>query len=387
MNVDKLFSGLLLFCIPIYFTQGWLFGSGSVISQILIGIWLLADFYYFVYYYHKCKISSAANTILVFWIVNLFYWIFSPKEVHSLGLSFSTFGDFKNLTTVVISYFPFAVLSNKKVLDDKYMRRFAVFFLGAAVIAFLRAQNANMANFGFIITNNTAYYFAVILPLLGVCWGDKKFWMFFFVIMVFLLLSAKRGAIICAALALLVYFPLSMKRISENKMLSRIVGSVVIMAILSIVVINMFSSNELLQSRLVDTQEGNSSARDIIYAELWEVFLHSNSLNQIFGHGMSQTVTLIGGYAHNDWLELLIGEGVFGVLLYASIIISLFNYYHKNKSRVEARYSFMFLTALICFLFRSTYSMGYMAPESALFYMAMGYAQNANNGLIYNKNK
>lgn len=382
MNIDKLFSKLLLLSIPLYFTQGWVFGSGSLVSQVLVGIWLLTNFYYLVYYFQKCEISSIAKVILVFWIVNLFYWIVSPKEVHSLGLSFNTFGDFKNLTTVVLSYFPFAVLSRIKIINDNYMRHFAILFLGAAIIAFMTKQGVNMAVFGFLITNNTAYYFAVVLPLLGVFWGDKKFWIGFIVILVFLLLCAKRGAIFCAALTLLVYFPLSMKRISTNKVLSRIIGSVVILAVLAIVVINIFSSSELLQARLVDTQEGNSSARDLIYGELWSIFTQSDFIIQIFGHGMSQTVPLIGSYAHNDWLELLTNEGVVGVILYASVFITMFNYYRKNKKRMEVRYAFMFLVAFLCLLFRSSFSMGYMAPESALFCMAMGYVQNVNNGLI-----
>lgn len=379
MNIDKLFSKLLLLSIPLYFTQGWVFGSGSLVSQVLVGIWLLANFYYLVYYFQKCEISSIAKVILVFWIVNLFYWIVSPKEVHSLGLSFNTFGDFKNLTTVLLSYFPFAALTRKDVINDRYMRRFAILFLGAAIIAFMTKQGVNMEGFGFLIANNTAYYLVAVIPLLGVFWGERKFWIGFVVILVFILLSAKRGAILCAAISLPIYFLLSMKRVSANKMLSRVFGAVLVLTILSIVVINVFSSSELLQNRMIDTQAGDSSARDILYAELWKAFLEGSLYNQLFGRGMSQTVTLIGSYAHNDWLELLIGEGLLGVSLYLVIFIRTIHFYVKDKNKMMVRYRYMYMCAFLCFFIRSCISMGYMAPESAIFWVAIGFAQNSND--------
>lgn len=376
MSLDRFISKLLLFCIPLYFTQGWLFGSGSTVSQILIGIWLMADFYYLVCFYQKPFGGSVSNAVLVFWIVNLIYWVVSPKEVRSFGLTYPTFGDFKNLTTVMLSFFPVAVLTKRGVIDDGFMRRFFVLFLGAAIVAYLTKQEANLVAFGDIVTNNTAYYFAVLLPFLGFFFGKKGFWIGYIIILVFLLLCAKRGALLLAVVSLLVYLIVSFKSSSSKNRLSRIFSISLLLALISIVAVTLYSSSDLLQSRMLDTQEGNLSERDTIYRDLWSVFFQSSFIEKIFGHGMSQTVPLIGGYAHNDWLELLTNEGVFGVSLYAAVFLSFFTCYRRYHLRtMKPQYRFLFLSALLCFLARSAFSMGYLAPESALFCIAMAYGQ------------
>lgn len=375
-NINKLFSRLLLIIIPLYFTQGWLFDSGSITSQLLVGVWLLIDFYYMFAYLLKGKRNAVSNIIIVFWIVNLVYWFFSPKVVFSLdNRSFETFGDFKNISIVIISYFPFAYFQRKGVIDLKYLRRFFVIFLFAAIAAFMMKQEALLDEFGVYKTNNTAYYFVVLLPFLGVFWGDKKFWIWFIVITIFLLICVKRGAIICGFITYIVFLIMSNKNVPKNRLLSRFVGIIIFSIIIVVIVRYMFSTSDLLQSRMLATQEGDSSGRDRIYEGLWKLFSESSAIKKLFGYGMSQTVSFIGGYAHNDWLELLINEGIFGVFLYAAIFISFLSFYRSNKKYMVMGDRFRFIVAFLCLIFRTTFSMGYLAPESALFFIAMASGQ------------
>lgn len=371
MMIDRLFSRVLLLVIPLYFTQGVLFGSGSIVSQMLIGIWLLIDFYYLIVYLYKGKRNRLLNVFVLFWIVNLLYWIYSPKVVASQGVSFATFGDFKNTTIVVLSFFPFSYFQENETINVKYLMLFSSLFLFAAISAFLTQRDALVSEYGVDRTNNTAYYFAVLLPFIGVYWRKKLFWIWYFVIIVFLLLCAKRGAIVCGVIALVVFLFLSNRDVQNSNRVWRVFGMMLILIALLIVVYYLFSSSELLQQRFQATQEGDSSQRDWIYSTLWSIFMESNIINTLFGHGMSQTVTLIGGYAHNDWLELLTNEGIVGVLLYASIYISLISYYRRNKHSIHMRGKYIFITAILCMFFRSTFSMGYLAPESAMFCVAM----------------
>lgn len=369
--MDKLSSMILLYCIPLYFTQGFFFPSGGVISQTLVLIWILIDLYYVkTYFTSKSTKSALGNVILFFWISNIVYWYFSPRMVSNAGLTFSTFGDFKNLTIVSLAYFPFLILSNRNYINIKWLEKFVFLLLGAAIIAFFVKQNYLQLEYGIDMTNNVAYYFVIILPFVG-CYTNKKIsFIFFAIIFIFLMLCAKRGAIICAFISLLIFI---LKYLKANKKVkfSRIFGILILVLVIVHISNTMLDSSELLQRRLEATREGDSSARDYIYSSLWNIFKDSPIETQIFGHGMSQTVVLIGGYAHNDWLELLTNNGIFGFLAYLSIFVTGIIKYFKSKIKETTMMHYIFLTSLLCLLARSMFSMGYLAPESALFFAGL----------------
>ena len=44
---------------------------------------------------------------------------------------------------------------------------------------------------------------------------------------------------------------------------------------------------------------------------------HANLLAFLFGNGANATITIVGKNAHNDWLEILINQGLVGGLLFA----------------------------------------------------------------------
>lgn len=375
MNIDKLFSKLLLFCIPLYFTQGQLFESGGPISQLLIGIWLIVDFYYLVLFFRDDRKTNVGIAIVVFWIIGLIYWIISPKTVSILNRSFNTFGDFKNMTVVFLSYFPFYRFSLKSIIAERWIRHFSVLLLIAAILAFFYKQSNLLYENDKLVTNNTAYYFVVILPLLGAFFGKKSFIVVLAIMIYFLLICAKRGALICASISIIVFMFLWFKNAPNSKKVYRFFVIIFFAFIIGVFVYQFYSSSELLQTRLIETQEGESSGRDFIFANIWDTHTNSSILNRLFGYGMSQTVTLIGGYAHNDWLQLLLDQGLFGVLLYAVFYIAAFKYYFKNRLGMNIQYRYIYISALLCFLTRTLFSMGYLAPESALFVVGIALGQ------------
>ena len=366
-NIDKFFSKLLLIVIPLYFTQGAFFPSGGIISQALMLIWLLIGLYY-VKEYLKSKDGKSilGNAILVFWIANIVYWYFSPRIVSNTGLSFTTFGDLKNLTVVMLTFFPFAILSKRGYISVKRLKKFLFLLLGAAIIAFFVKRNDIQNLYDLEITNNTAYYFVVVLPFIG-CYFNKKFsFVFFAIIFVFLMLCGKRGAILCAVISTIV-FAIQYLAVNKRIKFSRIVSILILILIIIYISNTIFETSELLQRKFEATREGDSSARDFYYSALWKIFQESPLITQLFGHGMSQTVALVGGYAHNDWLELLTNNGILGVIMYAIIFITSSLIYLRSRSMWDNAMSYIYLSSLLCFFARSIFSMGYLAPESALF--------------------
>ena len=82
-------------------------------------------------------------------------------------------------------------------------------------------------------------------------------------------------------------------------------------------VMNLYTSNIFFQKRFVLTMSGYSSNRDKLYSFFWHHFIEKSSIMEFFfGHGANGTIILHGQYAHNDWLEFAINQGLLGVILY-----------------------------------------------------------------------
>jgi O-antigen ligase len=74
--------------------------------------------------------------------------------------------------------------------------------------------------------------------------------------------------------------------------------------------------NDFLISRFIQAKEGNLSGRTELYSSLWMYYKNSDIKNLLFGYGFAQSIRFVGNTAHNDWLEILIGQGIMGISLY-----------------------------------------------------------------------
>lgn len=382
MKKDKFLSKLLFCVIPIYFTQGWLFESGGIISQGMILVWLLINVYYVYRYFSYDVHNKYGNALLLFIALMAFYWLLSDKTVHFLHFNYNTYGDLKNASVVCLSYFPFYTLSKNNIITPKYIKLFFVFSLVCAVAAFSLKNSLMIESFGSATTNNTAYYFVVLIPFLGVFGGKKQFFLWFGVCLVFLLLCAKRGALICAVLSFAIYYYLYLFKKGRVGIWQKI-EMVLALCLVIYLVVWMYEGSELLQNRLIDTKDKNYSNRDVIYEQIWACYKNGSIFRMAFGYGLSQTAALIESFAHNDWLELILDMGLLGVIFYARIFISSKSLYSQSISKSQNMIKFMYLSAVICWLTRTFFSMGYLAPETCFFTMAMGVAHGNSENTNY----
>lgn len=374
MNIHKALSNLFLICIPLYFTQGLFFSSGGPISQFLALIWLLCCGIYVAIYALSKERDKIANALIVLWLSFLVYWLLSPKSVSGPGFTLPTFGDLKNASLVLLSYFPARYWNKKNIISSRWTETFLILMLLAAIAAYYLKRNTIMDDFGQASTNNTAYYFVVLLPLIGAFMNERRVYVLALnaIVLLFLLYCAKRGAIFCYLISLIIFIRIVLFADRGKIKLSYLLMIALLLAIAAILVSQTFSSSELLQNRLESTKEGDSSARNFLLAGLWLVFINSSFLVQLFGHGMSQTVELIGGYAHNDWMELLTNQGIFGVFIYLVLFYYIIITYRRNRHYMRADMKYMYLSAISCYFIRTIFSMGYLAPESAFFMIALG---------------
>lgn len=76
----------------------------------------------------------------------------------------------------------------------------------------------------------------------------------------------------------------------------------------------------------VSLDSGTASLRTRAWTDIIQAYAASDLLHQLFGHGYGSTtsVTFNGLVAHNTYLEVLYSFGLFGLLLFASLVASCF---------------------------------------------------------------
>jgi O-antigen ligase len=84
------------------------------------------------------------------------------------------------------------------------------------------------------------------------------------------------------------------------------------------------------ETRILNTSQDGGSGRVDLWASTIDIFLNSSSFELIFGRGFgwySENYQMLGFGSeslHNDFLEFLIGFGIFGAILYIILIARLF---------------------------------------------------------------
>lgn len=366
--MERTISYLVLFLvIPLYTAQGWLFESGSLISQTLILFWLIINvFYTLEFLFHK-RTSSVALPVFLFLILIFFSWLFFPKVIISHGWVISTYGDLKNISLVMLSYFPFRYWGMKGYLQQRQILLFLVLMILASVEAFFLLARKFDAELLTII-NNTGYYFAMLFPVLGILFAKKINLPIIAVLMYFCIGSAKRGAILCLVVCLILYFYYSNKGSIRKNLYSKTFLFLIMSVVISALAYNLYETNAFLQNRIERTvMENDTGGREYIYSQLVDYFFNSDIISMLFGSGMDKTVEIAGNFAHQDWLELLICNGIIGIILYLAIFVSMYKYYKENRKYIDNSMSFLFLSTFCCWLLKSFFSMGYTHFFSFIF--------------------
>ena len=292
----------------------------------------------------------------------------------------------------IFAYYDFG---RRKIITDENIQYYILLFLIVTTASFIRAQNDMLLNAAMErsgreeFTNNVAYNFVHIIPLVF-CMNKRILLQYasLVYIIIFLLLGMKRGAIIVGAMCVLYFVYISYKNANKRQ-------KGYIMLLLGIAIIGIVSfagdfigSSDYFQTRVEQTLEGNTSGRDRIYQSLFEHAMYRQNIGQIlFGEGLNKTVTIAGNYAHNDWLELLINQGMLGVILYVFYFVALlFNY--KQLKRVDIVKSNVLLTSMAIMFAGSLFSMSYGSLSLSLTF-GLGYSlssiNSSSNSLLYRK--
>lgn len=364
---------ILLF--TIYYLQGILYPNGSLLSQSVLVIIALMGIPGVVRVLSKRMNVGCVKMMLLFTALITITFLVSPKVVvgrkfEAIGMV-STFGQFKTSLVFCMGFF-IGIYAGKHKIPDRAILISAIIVTVLNIIDFLYKQQL-LTDGRSGATINVAYQFIGALPLLALLFRKYKFTTLALlcVYVIFIVLGAKRGAIVCLIVAVFYSFYWFVKsfKVTPRKIVA---GLFILMALLGLG-IHQYSTNDYLQDRMDTMERKGIGGREIGYATMTNNWIKNPDITeQMFGKGTAQTVTVWGNYGHNDWLELLIDNGVLGVTIYALLFLS-FMVYTRRISRVDPYYYLAASLCLLTWFCKTCFSMGYSELYSCLSMSVLGY--------------
>lgn len=340
-------SHLYLFLLMFWMLNGVLFTSGGAFARGLLGLIISVSLYYFFYANVKYKLPvyyKALNVLLIMFTIYGLIMMLNGKQhyINNTPVSRTYY-----LVIIYLSLLPIYasyVFVRKGLLTEKTMRFCVIVFLLLTIVTFFSNQNKllqkayDMGSSVEEFTNNVGYSFVGLLPAL-VLFNKKTFFQYLCMIVCvyFIILGMKRGAILAGGVCLLWFFIVNIKKAAKWKRTAMIIVSVLVVLFGVYFFKYMMDNSYYFQERVAQTEAGDSSGRDEIYSESYQYFINENNpFLFMFGNGADATLEIRRNYAHNDWLEIAINQGVFGLLIYLIYWICFFVSWKKTKQHPQA---------------------------------------------------
>lgn len=389
MANTKFSSSLLYFILWItYSLQGVLYQSGGVVSRgllLILLIWSLCIMWRVNTSSPKLPLFFKSLNVFIF--VTTIYGvilILSGQDLYvtegHMNVKVSNIDYLKNIYMSLLPMYVFYDYTRRGKLTLQQIMFFTLGLLIVAVINFydrrteLLLEVSRIAHNSDGVTLNIGYDFLALMPLL-LLWNKKTATQYILLLttLFFVILCMKRGAIIIGVICFIYFLNSTFKYSRGNK--RALVFALSTLAVLGtiLIFINMLDSNDYFAYRIEQTLQGNSSNRDQLYSTFWNHFIsETNIIRFLFGNGANATLKVGMNFAHNDWLELAINNGLLGLCIYIWYYLSLVKDSIKAL-KVDKLYYSMIIMALMIMLFSSMFSMSYANINLAVS-LAVGYA-------------
>ena len=337
---------------------------------------------YISYYNLRNKSGKfLCHIIILFCLLTIYDWGVSPKTAMHVDGVVNTSHIMTSMVRNLMAFFVAYVTTMSRELTCRKLDKLALFLF---VLAFINY----MYDFTQLETNdkgssvNGSYalmFFYLMLCLRGF---TKRNNILLFFVFGLVILSAKRGAIICLMILVLIY--LYYRFMQGQKKTILLIPIVVV--ILSSITYYIMTHNTNFQNKMESTSAGNASGRDYMYETLFLFWLQEEPMEQIFGYKFAGSFELLERDAHNDWLELLIGEGLLGVTFYLVFFIALFHAFFMNKRYWSSHEKMIFLSGLLIWLAKSFFSQVFYAGDTIYLVITFGYLLSEANSRKQNLN-
>ena len=216
-------------------------------------------------------------------------------------------------------------------------------------------------------TSNIGYLFLSVVPLLFLM-NDRRNIQYAFLMysLYYILISMKRGAILIGFLSMIYFFIVRLKNSSKRERYIIISLTICIIVLGFYFAQSFYSSSDYFQMRLENSLSGNVSSRQEFYPKLIDYFIYNTTWIQfLLGSGADYTIRIIGNYAHNDWLEIAINNGLLGILVYLSLFVAMFRSYKSQKNAPIYIHNALFIALIIVFM-KTLFSMSYANIDPGL---------------------
>lgn len=321
-NICNIYT--FLWCI--YNLQGTLYDEGGALSKSILMILFVISFFCFIKTISSLRLTRYLTSLTVFFSLLVVYMILMPDCFGP-----SKIGYVKEIFKSLLPIYPFYYFSKKGLINRSWFSFWIVVFVVVAISSFYHEQarsiqkalteGNNQENF----TNNFGYLFVALIP--GVVLSNLKTKykaIIYIVIVVFTIVSIKRGAILACVLSFLWIFNKTLfSKTNKHKIL--FIASGVVLALIAYHVFNiLMETNAYFAARVEWTEGGHVSQRDDINSTIINYLNYRASSSALmFGIGIGGVFDVVGNAAHNDWLEVIVDFGLFGLVVYLFYWISL----------------------------------------------------------------
>lgn len=359
---------ILLWCL--YSLQGTLYASGSIISQGILALVLVVSLFYTIYANVKFELPPYMKVVNVMLAMFTVYGVALILSGETLIVREGYIGAVSNkdyLKNVLISFLPiyaFFVYTQIGQLTSDVIRRWLPVFLLIAILSFFRQQSMSLAKAEELMsqqeefTNNTGYLLLAIMPLL--LFVKKPFvqYALLLVCCIFIIAAMKRGAILIFAMCLLLFIRSTLNTISYRRKIAVFILIAVSILATLYYVSYMLDTSEYFNMRWDSTLVGDASNREFTYPHLLrQIFYFATPMQFLFGRGAWGTLKVSDNFAHNDWLELGVNQGVLGVVIYIVYWV-VFYVTTKKLRQYDQIHAALILTMFILFM-KTFFSMSY----------------------------
>lgn len=358
----------------------------GIVAQLILGVLIIMSFYAFYEVnlnyktgpYIKC-LNVLLSVLTIYGIV----YVIGSNTYHMGSFADDKLSSYTYLQGLYISVLPiyaFYYFTLRRLITTQNLIIFFFIILFYNILMYYQwywSVNSQTSIDGMV--NNTGFLFVPLIPMLQMV-KMRDLWKYSLLIMIyaFIIMSMKRGAILTGTVMLFLFMTRQI-RVTSSKRLFSIIGlSVVAISFISWQLIDLYLSNSYFQNRFVLTLEGYSSNRDNLYTFFFDYFVNKTSwMEFLFGLGANGTIKLYGQYAHNDWLEFAINQGIFGLILYMIYWLAFafeWKNYKGNKENKRVLGDIIIAYLLIALFSMSFENMPLGATLCIGYCLAMNYA-------------
>lgn len=378
----RFFAYFYLFCWIVLAFLPYVFFAKPIYAGLLL-YFTISALYYSWYSAVNYKLPVYFKCLFLFVFVLSLYGvalILIGDDVYwpALGIYVEKSDYVQWLITSLLTSVPIYVFRCEKIIDEKIMKALYVVFFISCIYAYYGVLKYQMMMTAYLDPNKEeftitcVYSFLSILPLV-ILFKKKLVVAFAFIAtsFVYCVLGAKRGPIILGGVSsILLILGLFKCSSGKKKLLVALISIFFFVGLYSFLSYQMETSSYFAM-RIDQTMEGYTSGRDDYAKTILDYYLNSTSTFQFFlGIGAQGTLSVNESYAHNDWVGILLEQGVWGVFLYL-IYWSSFVYTwivsRKNKD------AFIVLGLLLIIGFGKTIFSMYYLPITAEMITASGF--------------